>query len=37
MDTGPVRAPGPPAFVFPESRILAGADVPHDGRRDWHL
>jgi len=27
MDTGPVRASGPPAFVFPELRILAGADV----------
>jgi len=27
MDTGPVRVSGPPAFVFPELRILAGADV----------
>ena len=25
MDTGPVRAPGPPAFVFPDDALLAGA------------
>jgi hypothetical protein len=32
-----VWVPGPPAFVFPDLRIPAGADVSHDGCRDRHL